>query len=74
MSEAQRATGRGRIDGRGRTAGRGRIVGRLGPILLAGVALVGCQAQIDAAGEPGDTSRGLETTLSLASVAAGVSA
>jgi hypothetical protein len=61
MSEAQRATGRGRIDGRrridsrGRTAGRGRIVGRLGPILLAGVALVGCQAQIDAAGEPGDT-------------------
>jgi hypothetical protein len=39
-----------------RQAGRrGRVVGRLGWILLASAALAGCQAQIDAAGEPGDT-------------------
>ena len=62
------------MSGDRRAGGRRRIVGRLGSMLLAGVAVAACQAQIDAAGEPGDTSRGLETTLSLASVAAGVSA
>ncbi|MEA2535994.1 MAG: hypothetical protein QOF11_228 [Chloroflexota bacterium] len=41
-----------------RTAGRlgnVRPAGPLGAILLAGAVLTGCQAQIDAAGEPGDT-------------------
>lgn len=43
------------MSGARRAAGRRRIVLRLGAILLAGAALAGCQAQIDAAGEPGDT-------------------
>ena len=59
------------MSGARRAGGRRRIVGRLGSMLLVGVAVAGCQAQIDAwPAEPGDTSRGLETTLSLASVAA----
>ncbi len=45
------------LDRRDRTAGgrRHRVAGRLAPILVAGFVLAGCQAQIDAAGEPGDT-------------------
>jgi hypothetical protein len=43
------------MSGARRAGGPRRIVGRLASMLLAGVAVAGCQAQIDAAGEPGDT-------------------
>jgi hypothetical protein len=43
------------MSGARRAGGPRRIVRRLASMLLAGVAVAGCQAQIDAAGEPGDT-------------------
>jgi hypothetical protein len=51
MSVVRPSTGRG-----GTVSGRGhRLAGRLASIAAAGAVLAGCQAQIDAAGEPGDT-------------------